>query len=481
MKLNTEVIKNLDLKNKINNDFFYMLLTEEGVVNDLFSNESTAGFTWGEWDRTIELIEKLAVENNFLTSFSMDEDKYLVFNFLVFFPSFSNDFIRYFLKDILKLKESKLLILLTNKDITYQIVSELNRVLPLKVSNLTPKKLLFIVLAAFQHNIYSHNEEIKLIDKVILVYENTKNHDWEILLRFLKERRLSVIRSNYDSLSVGKHRTRLRCALIISGQFRYPTNNVDSLIEKVSINSHIDLNKVFVASWNKLGGYCLNETNKFYRHLTKGALNLIDEKAVNLSSLMKEMEVKKNIDSEISIENITSENSVDLNCILNEEESNVYLKMTNPEKMYYNNYLWVERLGVDYFMENFDLLIKVRPDIDILNFTSSLNNLDIDSVLAEEGYVFKRWGFGVGDQVLVGSPKAMLPLLSCYSDEDVISLVELLYGKKDKYRGHINIGLRAWLNNINVKRIPNFKHMLIKPPMIDENEIDTYLSNTRGL
>ena len=124
------------------------------------------------------------------------------------------------------------------------------------------------------------------------------------------------------------------------------------------------------------------------------------------------------------------------------------------------------------------MIIKVRPDIDIMEFTSNLKNIDKNSVLAEEGYVFKRWGFGVGDQVLMGNPKAILPLLDCYSDEDVISLVELLYGKKDKYRGHINIGLRAWLNDLSVERIPNFKHMLVKPPMIDENEINIYLSES---
>lgn len=477
MKLNTEVIKELDAKNKIDSSFFYMLLTEEDRVNDLFSNESTAGLPWGEWDRTVELIERLAIEKKFLRDFSMEEDKYIISNFIIFLPSFSNKFIRYFIRDILSLTESKLLILLTNKETTDQIANELDRILTLNLNYLTPKKLLFIMLAAFKHRIYSNDKEIRVIDKIILVYENTINKDWDILLRFLKERKLNISQSKHNSSLIINHKKRLRCALIISGQFRYPINNIDALVEKISANSDIDLTKIFVASWSKLGGYCLNEANKFYRHLTKDAIRLIEEKEINLLSLMEEVRVNKNIDSEINIVNMNNEKFIGVNCILNEEESSVFSKMTNPEKMYYNNYIWIDKLGIDYFIENFDLIIKVRPDINILDFTSNIKKIDENSVLAEEGYVFKRWGFGAGDQVLMGSPRAILPLLSCYSDKDVISLVELLHGEKDKYRGHINIGLRAWLNNIKVDRIADFKYLLVKPPMINESEVNTYLSN----
>ncbi len=475
MKLNVEVIKKLDAENKLDSDFFHMLLVEKERVNDLYSNESIAGLKWGEWDRTVELIERLAKDKGFFNIFAMNLDKFLVSNLFIFFPKYSNNFIKYFLKDVLSLPESRFLILLSRKETAYQIVEEIVDLLSLRISCLTPKRLLLILLAAFKHCCISQSEEVDIIDKILEVYAHESSKEWKILLTSLETRKSSIIQSSREIKLKTHDKKRLRCALVVSGQFRYPISNIEDILKKITDNSGIKVTEVFVASWSRLGGYCLDENNKFYRHLNRSAIQLINNENIDISRVMEAVKRERKISSQINCDSLINEKKYTIRCALNNEEDEGFSGMSNSKKMYYNNYLWVRELGENYFLENFDLIIKVRPDINILEFRTHLEGIKEKTVLAEEGYVFKRWGFGAGDQVLIGKPKTVLPLLKCYADKDVIDLLQLLHGKKDEYRGHINVGLRAWLNNIGFKRAPDFRHSLNKPPMISDSDIKKYL------
>ena len=156
---------------------------------------------------------------------------------------------------------------------------------------------------------------------------------------------------------------------------------------------------------------------------------------------------------------------------LNNEEEYPYNHMTNSEKMYFNNAYWVNTLGKEYFINNFDYILKVRPDIVFDKFNFDFASLKKNTVLAEEGWIFRGWGFGIGDQILVGRSGPMVEILSCHSDKALKDLTTTLYPNSSGFMGHVNLGISAWSKNIMVGKLTDFKHHLKSPPKISIQNI----------
>lgn len=285
----------------------------------------------------------------------------------------------------------------------------------------------------------------------------------EALIKLLKTR-VSNISIDKSAVKHGSLNKKLRCALIVAGQFREPLRDIDSIVAKISEKENLEIREIFVSSWKKIGSYNFIP-DKFIRHLSSGVLNQIKEGGVSLQEIINKVEHR---DFELSDKLCKSD--IPCKVILNNEIIYPYNTMSNPEKMYFNNALWMQTLGKDYFTERFDIIIKVRPDLELHNFVLPENFLN--TVYAEEGWIFRRWGFGMGDQILLGFTEDMFELLTCHGKDNICDVVRLLYHSQEKYRGHINMGILAWSLGLKVDNIQNLQKVLKQLPIIDEKFLE---------
>lgn len=461
MKLNTSIVKNLYSNNLLNEQFFKTILLEKDLPHTLYK-DCSVGFPWGEWDRTAQLIEEYADKLGFFDCFEFQKEKYQIFNFYYFFPKKAMLSIDVLLDELIKLNIHSFKVVISIETITCEIIKKIkNNLTLLNVFEQFQDKILYILLAARKFNTIDIKSELEIIKYL----QDNKIVKEKSVSDLLKVRASSLLKETIglqDNILASK----LRCAVIVSGQFREPLRNIDALISKISECGLINIKEVFISSWKEVGGYNL-APEKFTRHLSSEVLEKIKMGEVSIEKIISMVEQRN---SDLSTNNICTL-GIPIRVLLNDEKTYPYNKMSNVEKMYFNNSLWIETLGKDYFKENFDIIIKVRPDIEIQQF--EIHNSFNNTVYAEEGWIFRRWGFGMGDQILIGTTNSMCELLTCHNKEDIYNVVKFLYNAQEKYRGHVNLGIMAWSLGFDVERIENLKHIFKKPPVINEKFLES--------
>ncbi|HGY8402251.1 TPA: hypothetical protein ACNTGX_005223, partial [Escherichia coli] len=143
-----------------------------------------------------------------------------------------------------------------------------------------------------------------------------------------------------------------------------------------------------------------------------------------------------------------------------------YNKMSNAEKMYYHNSFWFCSLK-NHNWDKYRCIIKIRPDALLQVDNVTINDIDVDdSVYCEDsnGWIFREWGFGIGDQLFYGDPDIMKKLMCVHGLDNIYSqLTSLISSSNVYYSGHINVGLCAWANVYDCK-VSNLKIKNIVAP-----------------
>ncbi|OHF36710.1 hypothetical protein HMPREF2550_06595 [Corynebacterium sp. HMSC074A01] len=166
--------------------------------------------------------------------------------------------------------------------------------------------------------------------------------------------------------------------------------------------------------------------------------------------------MKRQIESALSNANLRGIN-------IDDESHPMFSRMTNHAKMYWHNRFWPVQLGEHYLSDNYDYVIKVRPDIKLTGdapFTiENLRSLDHRIATETQSWKFDAYGLGVGDQVIYGRSAVMEPILSTWWDKGqlVPRLVSSVLAKPDLLLGHQNIGLELWLSGSEPTRM-SFGH-----------------------
>lgn len=245
-------------------------------------------------------------------------------------------------------------------------------------------------------------------------------------------------------------KSKLKIALFVSGQVRSDLSIHENLPGMLVGNNdnQVDL---FFSSWRKKGISKISEA-KSPRFFTKEARDLVADNLGGMQSL--------NLDyfnsllfekiNKLDINEVESSFSFCENKFINidDESCPPFSEMSNPEKMYYHNSSWVNKLGEDYF-NDYDLVIKIRPDIELKSFSPQkvLDKIsDFEFMTDYKGeWIYKIWGLGVGDQVFMSSPNVMTGLLGMYSlsRQDAFSKKLLVDLKQPPYSGHVNLAIRA--------------------------------------
>ena len=433
-KLNHEVLRNMLEKGTLDKEFYSFILKDPYSIRNLHYKDNL-GEPFGVIEKVVKLLDANA-PGIFSLNVDLLENTHTVINTSIFaFSQFSKN-IDYFASRVLNLNFSASVKILSHGDnfhILYNYIysSEVEKIsqgfffaftfcavekgVKLDISYLIPKLTeVGKEKIAFVENIYRKKER-----------ENTKQ---------------------LTSLNANK----LKIALFVSGQVRSDLDIHKRLSEVLIGNteSQVDL---FFSSWRNKGVSQITEA-KSPRFFTQEAKSLVHESLGGMqyldlsyfNSLL--FEKVKNIE----ISEVESSFSFCDNKFINidDESCPPFSGMSNPEKMYYHNSSWIHKLGAEYF-EKYDLIIKIRPDIEIksLNVSSVLERIsDFEFITDYKGeWIYKIWGLGVGDQVLMATPSIMTGLLGMYklSGRDAFSKELLLDLQQPPYSGHINLAIRA--------------------------------------
>ncbi|GAF56753.1 hypothetical protein JCM18901_2502 [Psychrobacter sp. JCM 18901] len=450
------MLDNLESSNKVDKEFFLKIISEKDLPFLIYKNTSK-GYPWGEWLRVAEKIECLALKHCFFDDYSAPQDISHTFNLFYFFPSYATRYQSRLLGSLMDMPWRKLVFLLNNKSICSSILEYISKN---TIKNEYLQNYLFVLWSINKNKLLSKEEEISLLEYIIANSQSTS-----IFKEFINKRLKSLKVPREDqNLTVG---SLPRYAIVISGQFRF-NFEIEELLSTLFKNKKINVQGVFIASWNKTGGIDTSQEGKVYRYLDETVVNLIKAGQLKIEDVVNRI---VSYSKPIDLNKLDILNTIPNKIKLNNENEYPYNIMSNPEKMYFNNEYWLKTLGEKYFTDNFDFLLKIRPDVN-------LKNIDLDScindnftVFAEEGYIFRYWGFGMGDQIIFGNIKNMIKIMSAHSNDEVCKLVSILYPTSNDYMGHVNLGIAAWLHNINVDKFSLLSFSLKLPPKLSIDDL----------
>lgn len=459
-KLDVANLKLLHQNNEINSDFFNWILSKKDLPI-IMHQQLSVGYPWGEWLRSRELLEVYSNEIN-LSDLLTEKKEIEVFNAFYFFPNYFCQRAEKFDIQLLGLSLTHLKFLLADARVSRIYLDILKALLEKKIQypDLTSEKILLVMLASCYHELLSIEDELIFIE---LLFNANILHDTDGILKIIEHRRNNIKQKR--EVSNLKTSQNMRWALLISGQFRVSATIIKETIQKF-IDYGIDVSEIFVSTWDEMGGYSFSDGQKFKKYLSKELIGRCEKDPSLLTKIMdreKSKQSSKSSNLMMDIQDSIKSFNIPVRIKLNDESLELYSKMSNPEKMYFNNNLWCRELGVDYFLSNFDGIIKIRPDIEV----SSLSITEEADILAEEGWIFRYWGFGMGDQFLLGKTKKMLDLLGVHENKMICEITERIMGK-NKYWGHVNLGLVAWQNGHSVRKFSSLKCRLVVPPVIYE-------------
>lgn len=377
---------------------------------------------------------------NFLREITVDE----FFYFTLIFPRCSIFVLKERLCELLYIDDMKFKRLMCRHELTSHFINNIDDE---KLFVSSPVKLLLIALSATANNTYLNVlDEISFLKKVERHLENLNSHE-AMCIRKLFSSRLSSLESMYDEPSNQSIKTN-KIALFITGQSRGFAKALPALVNKFKSLRNVD---VFVSTWENIG----------YTTFTPSRINRIFDTCVeewikepkNISFIESQYDdlVEYILNSESkTIEQqyrTVFEGANDIKVNVKNDSEYPYNRMSNPEKMYYHNAFWVKTLS-NHDWYKYDLIIKVRPDLLLKDSDLFFDRIKIENHICTEdsaGWIYREWGFGIGDQLLFGKPENMIQMLSLHDSEELATKVtSFLTYDKSCYAGHVNLGLCAW-------------------------------------
>lgn len=278
--------------------------------------------------------------------------------------------------------------------------------------------------------------------------------------------RISVI-DDFISSNVSLNTNR-QIALFITGQSRGFIDALPNLVSKITIPSDVD---VFISTWKDIGHTQLSKEricrifdSEAAQYVSEpDSYSFVDEHYDELKDLSLSSYKNNNLE-EIYSSFFSGCNSVLIN--IKDDGEYPYNKMSNAEKMYYHNSFWFCSLK-NHNWDKYRCIIKIRPDALLQVDNVTINDIDVDdSVYCEDsnGWIFREWGFGIGDQLFYGDPDIMKKLMCVHGLDNIYSqLTSLISSSNVYYSGHINVGLCAWANVYDCK-VSNLKIKNIVAP-----------------
>jgi hypothetical protein len=338
-----------------------------------------------------------------------------------------------------------------------------------------PKNLLTLLLALTANQLNLVERESYLISHFIKKMSFTK---FELPCKALKMRLAAISKNNeINNISLKKG----RIALFLTGQLRGYKEALPSILNNFNDLSNVD---VFISTWEEIGGTQYTE-ERLDRIFEKDAIEKIREEGIFeqvrsiYESEERELNASFNICKELE-EYCNGVHSVKINIKSGREYP--FNKMTNPEKMYYHNAFWIESLGEGYF-ENYSTIVKVRPDLWFPESEDKFDEVKCEpnTVYCEnkDGWIYREWGFGMGDQLMYGAASSMINILAVHGGNNITTkLVDYLTFGRTRYVGHMNCGIRAWVDGLNCKYSTVIPQKLCSVKKITLPELELLLTVT---
>ena len=456
--------------------FLKEIILDPNTVRKIRDQNSESYF--GAWDDVCkllndgidtEIIGKVVDGVNFQT-------KHVLVNLGYIFPKIFTQHIDEFIEIIDRFSYGDVCKILERKA---SVVGLYNYIITREV-NFLQKNHCFVYLMLFslkKHSIVTDEEEFWfLLNSLVKISLGTKPASFIDPLF----NRMYCLAKREQTTEKKKNTTPLKVAIFVTGQIRSENLNHFSLLyEQLIANTNIVFD-VYVSTWKKLGGSDI-KVSSLYRSFDSGALdflNGLDSRSYdNIVKICEhERKVQLGVVREESIKHSFKWAS-ETYCNIEDESEPKFTSMSNDQKMYYHNNYWVEKYGEEKFKE-YDLMMKVRPDIKFLEFKLEklLADLATNMFVTEDhsGWIFRSWGFGVGDQVLVGFPSAIIPLMGAYQNDDV-KKIQKEFLNLDPYKGHINLGILAYLKGLECVGNKYFKLMFCAVKKISKEDIENFL------
>lgn len=241
-----------------------------------------------------------------------------------------------------------------------------------------------------------------------------------------------------------------RVCLLLCGQLRGFKKSAESISKAFVKPSNVD---VFVSTWNDVGRGPVSP-ERLVRFYENDAFEYLkskysDEEALEITeNLIFNRGAELHDGNENILRSIFSEfNSFKYNSF--DDQAYPFNKMNNSEKMYFHNSFWIETLGHGFFRK-YDRVIKIRPDLKLSEgkFFDDIKMLE-NTVYVENygGWIYRDWGFGIGDQIIAGGANEMLKVLDLHGQEKQTTVFnKFLSNTPYGYSGHRNCGVATWLN-----------------------------------
>lgn len=218
---------------------------------------------------------------------------------------------------------------------------------------------------------------------------------------------------------------------------------------------------VYISSWDTVG-YPLIEKHRLNRLLTPEGLEWLKARNYEgwdgLVHAIKRTRVGRGGAERLLRDCLKGGQVKGIN--LEDEQRQIFRRMSNPEKMYYHSSYWIEELGAEFFRQNYTHVIKLRPDLNLgeaqLNI-DKIRNVPSNAIASEmNNWVYERWGFGAGDQALVGTVDSMVRILDIrpQSDDLAYEIFRRLFAYRNLLEGHVNIALKMWVEGMVPAALP---------------------------
>ena len=462
-------------ENSINLDYIRRTLFCRDAIGRLRYKDNI-GEPWGFWDKFIYIFERSA--ENAVIFEEVPRENFVLVNYSYFLPSLFRRDLNEVKHLILCMSYIDTVIVLNSKE-NFKIILELFLNLRLGDINLSPG-FLFALLHAYYVNLDFSNEASSVFIRKVKIFLETTNASAN-LKKFVNDLIESVEKKLVKSLDFKESKAKKNIALFLCGQVRGDVTAALNNYRKAFFGMNVDL---FVSTWRKKGETTIR-SQQLYRVMSARAVKNIEDNfssvSENFINYLNNYLRSKNtsINEQLFAEKYFSENDCfnDIYINVENDENRAFSVMSNPEKMYYHNSVWINKLG-DEFFRKYDLCVKLRPD-------ARINSLNLDEIfeVTEEGVItedpegrfLRVWGFGIGDQAVFSNALNFVDLMKSWNDKQISGIFEELNLKK--YIGHANIGNVAMKRGMNIIGNKFFNISLDGAEKISDDEINGLIAD----
>lgn len=453
----------LKLKGKIMNDGFNLVKLKLGLKDnnftvldvvksfknkDLIHNtiyKANAGGKFEAWKEVSTILDALLIKS--IPYFDYTDKGWIEFiNGSVFFPSSldscSAETIIYYLNSLDLFYLNTFFCIKRNVERFKDIMGDRNVLIQIK-------ELVFFqfLLASCKEELLNVKEEIALIESYL-----SRHNVSDILKTVLQKRLGSLVSIN----SMRDHTIPVTSYhVLIGGQFRGGDMTLPIILKKIRNSKGIA--SIAISSWSQKGAPRFIP-QLYGRIFENDAIDLFkssisDTLIQKVASSLKDSDVleKKDLDELIKKADI---NNISVNKFVFDQRDYPYSAMGNAEKMYFHNTFLFSKLMK---VERETVVLKLRPDT-LFKTEVGFNIVELDynnKIYAESKYRFAPWGFGMGDQIILGLSKNLKSILCCHMRSSLsYKILKEVYKHSTGYQGHVNVGLEAWLQGLIIKNLP---------------------------